>query len=87
MLDAIGAGLAPRIGNKDWGEIWNESPEAKIAKEEIIALKTEALARSDSQVTEQESKCEHTPSSCPIATHMASRCYPLLPSTQDCDQA
>lgn len=43
MLDAIGAGQAPRIGNKDWGEIWRSSPELAEVKEEITRIKAERI--------------------------------------------
>ena len=43
MLDAIGAGNAPRIGDRDWGEIWRESPELKATKEEIVQIKQERI--------------------------------------------
>ncbi|OAP64690.1 hypothetical protein AYL99_00662 [Fonsecaea erecta] len=39
MLDAIGAGIAPRIGDKDWGDIWRESDELATVKAEIIDMK------------------------------------------------
>ena len=39
MLDAIGAGIAHRIGDQDWGEIWRESDELASAKAEIIEMK------------------------------------------------
>lgn len=45
MLDAIGAGLAPRIGDKDWADIWRESPEYKRMLQEIEQIKQEGLAR------------------------------------------
>ncbi|KIX09317.1 uncharacterized protein Z518_00396 [Rhinocladiella mackenziei CBS 650.93] len=41
MLDAIGAGIAPRIGNRDWGEIWRDSDELATAKAEIVEMKTQ----------------------------------------------
>lgn len=41
MLDAIGAGQAPRIGDKDWGEIWRESDELAMVKDEIVRIKEE----------------------------------------------
>jgi hypothetical protein len=37
MLDAIGAGLAPRVGNRDWADVWRESPEFQDTVEEIEA--------------------------------------------------
>jgi len=43
MLDAIGAGQQAKIGNKDWGEIWNESPELQATKEAIVRMKHERL--------------------------------------------
>lgn len=44
MLDAIGAGQTPRIGDRDWGEIWRESPELAQVKEEITRIKAERIA-------------------------------------------
>lgn len=41
MLDAIGAGMAPRIGDRDWGEIWRDSDELAATKEEIMRIKAE----------------------------------------------
>ncbi|KAK8203400.1 ATP-binding cassette transporter snq2 [Zalaria obscura] len=41
MLDAIGAGQAARIGDKDWGEIWRDSYELAAVKDSIIQLKAE----------------------------------------------
>ena len=39
MLDAIGAGIAPRIGGRDWGEVWRDSPELATARSDIIQIK------------------------------------------------
>lgn len=39
MLDAIGAGIAARIGDRDWGEIWRESEELASIKAEITEMK------------------------------------------------
>ena len=44
MLDAIGAGQAPRVGNRDWAEIFAESPELANIKDRISQMKTERLA-------------------------------------------
>jgi ATP-binding cassette, subfamily G (WHITE), member 2, SNQ2 len=41
MLDAIGAGQAPRIGDRDWGEIWRTSDEFAAVKEDIVRIKEE----------------------------------------------
>ena len=39
MLEAIGAGSSPRIGNRDWADLWLESPEFAAVKEEIVQIK------------------------------------------------
>ncbi|KAF8913195.1 pleiotropic drug resistance ABC transporter [Gymnopilus junonius] len=44
MLEAIGAGVTPRIGDRDWKDIWLESPECKKVKEEISMIKREGLS-------------------------------------------
>jgi ATP-binding cassette, subfamily G (WHITE), member 2, SNQ2 len=41
MLDAIGAGMTARIGDKDWGDIWTDSEEFIQTKEKIVRLKAE----------------------------------------------
>ena len=43
MLDAIGAGTTPRLGNRDWGDIWRDSPELIRTKQEIIRIKEERV--------------------------------------------
>jgi ABC-type multidrug transport system ATPase subunit len=44
MLDAIGVGMAPRFGHRDWRYIWSDSPEFQIVKEEIRELKRSATS-------------------------------------------
>ncbi|KAL2067220.1 hypothetical protein VTL71DRAFT_1644, partial [Oculimacula yallundae] len=44
MLDAIGAGQAARVGDRDWAEIFAESPELANIKDKISQMKTERLA-------------------------------------------
>ncbi|AEO59095.1 hypothetical protein MYCTH_2307069 [Thermothelomyces thermophilus ATCC 42464] len=44
MLEAIGAGSSPRIGSRDWADIWTESPELANVKEEISRMKEERKA-------------------------------------------
>lgn len=39
MLDAIGAGSSPRIGDKDWADIWEDSSELANVKDHISQLK------------------------------------------------
>jgi ATP-binding cassette subfamily G (WHITE) protein 2 (SNQ2) len=53
MLEAIGAGITPRIGDRDWKDIWLESPEFARAKEEIEEIKREALSRNGSSNTKR----------------------------------
>lgn len=43
MLDAIGAGQAARIGDQDWGEIWNDSEEFEEVKETILRIKEDRM--------------------------------------------
>ncbi|KAG7452088.1 uncharacterized protein BT62DRAFT_882231 [Guyanagaster necrorhizus] len=44
MLDAIGAGVSPRIGDRDWNDVWLGSQEYQNVRAEIDAIKTKALA-------------------------------------------
>ena len=44
MLEAIGAGVTPRVGDRDWKDIWLESPELKKVKQEIQDIKATGLA-------------------------------------------
>jgi ATP-binding cassette subfamily G (WHITE) protein 2 (SNQ2) len=39
MLDAIGAGSTPRIGNRDWADVWADSEEFAQTKQEIVRIK------------------------------------------------
>lgn len=43
MLDAIGAGLAPRVGDRDWKDIWLDSPEYQKMRQELENIKQEGL--------------------------------------------
>ena len=55
MLDAIGAGLAARIGDKDWGEIWNDSDEFEDTKAIITQIKQDRSQAVDSYpIVEQQ---------------------------------
>jgi ABC-type multidrug transport system ATPase subunit len=54
MLDAIGAGTSPRIGHRDWKDIWRDSPEFELIKEEICELKRSATSGKNKTAT----KCE-----------------------------
>ncbi|KAG9245648.1 ABC-2 type transporter-domain-containing protein [Calycina marina] len=44
MLDAVGAGQAPRVGDRDWAAIFAESPELANIKDRISQLKQERAA-------------------------------------------
>lgn len=54
MLDAVGAGQAPRIGDKDWAEIFAESEELAHIKQHITELKTQRLQEAGSNVKTDE---------------------------------
>ena len=41
MLEAIGAGTAPRVGDRDWADIWEDSPEFAAVKEAVMEIKEE----------------------------------------------
>lgn len=45
MLEAIGAGVTPRIGNRDWKDVWLDSPEYQQVREQINEIKREAATR------------------------------------------
>lgn len=45
MLEAIGAGLTRRVGDRDWSEIWNESAERQQVLSEILRVKADGLAK------------------------------------------
>ena len=45
MLDAIGAGLTPRVGDRDWADVWRDSLEFKSTLREIEQIKTTGLAK------------------------------------------
>ena len=57
MLEAIGAGITPRLGDRDWKDVWHDSPEFARAKEEIEEIKRETPAR-DQAVTAKLSMCK-----------------------------
>jgi ATP-binding cassette, subfamily G (WHITE), member 2, SNQ2 len=45
MLEAMGAGVKPRVGNRDWKDIWLDSPEFRTVLKEIEQIKASGLAR------------------------------------------
>jgi len=57
MLEAIGAGISPRIGDRDWKDIWLDSPEFARTKTEIEGIKRDPLAQSRSS-TAKKATCK-----------------------------
>lgn len=57
MLEAIGAGVTPRVGPKDWKDVWLESPECSRVKQHIRELNSAALARSEDTGKELTRTC------------------------------
>ncbi|KAJ6601432.1 ABC-2 type transporter-domain-containing protein [Mycena vulgaris] len=45
MLEAIGAGTTRRVGDRDWKDVWLDSPECQKLRDDITAIKSQALAR------------------------------------------
>ena len=43
MLEAIGAGVTPGVGDQDWKDMWLKSQEFVNIKEEITTIKKTAL--------------------------------------------
>lgn len=44
MLEAIGAGLSPRVGPRDWKDVWLDSPEYQRVRADINEIKAQGLA-------------------------------------------
>lgn len=57
MLEAIGAGVTPRVGPTDWKDVWLDSSECARVKEEIKALKSAALSRPSETNSELTKTC------------------------------
>lgn len=58
MLDAIGAGIAPRVGDRDWADIWLQSPEYQQMRLHIEEIKRDALARPEGE-KRKETTCKY----------------------------
>lgn len=54
MLDAIGAGQAPRLGQRDWADVFAESPELASIKARIGEIKTQRKSEGGSVVRVDE---------------------------------
>lgn len=50
MLEAIGAGTTPRVGPRDWNDIWVESPENQTLLQEIQELKQQGLSKPETDM-------------------------------------
>ncbi|EYB21283.1 hypothetical protein FG05_08309, partial [Fusarium graminearum] len=59
MLEAIGAGSAPRVGDRDWADIWEDSAEFAQVKETIIHLKRERQEAVGSNTKNREMEREY----------------------------
>ncbi|GAD91973.1 hypothetical protein CIMG_06623 [Paecilomyces variotii No. 5] len=59
MLDAIGAGQTPRIGNRDWADIWRSSSELANVKEEISRIKSERIQEVHAASSAKEKEIEY----------------------------
>ena len=54
MLDAIGAGQSPRVGDRDWADIFSDSPELANIKDRISQMKAKRLEEAGSHVKTDE---------------------------------
>lgn len=57
MLDAVGAGQTPRVGDRDWADIWTDSPELANTKDRISQMKAARMqeaSTSDSTISSSE---------------------------------
>ena len=87
MLDAIGAGLTPRIGDRDWKDIWLESPEYQRTLQEIQEIKAEGLARTPLRKGEETTCAIDQTQFSHLANLISSRCHTILGSIDRGDEA
>ena len=52
MLEAIGAGITPRVGPRDWKDIWHDSPEYQKVVQEIADITATGLAKPETDQRE-----------------------------------
>lgn len=83
MLEAIGAGVTPRVGDKDWKDVWLESEEYRRVREEIDNIKATGLARPEPSKG-QTSTCEPRLSLAQENILISSRCHLFLHSAPSC---
>jgi hypothetical protein len=65
MLEAIGAGITRRVGDRDWKDIWLDSPECQKVRDDIASIKAQALARPEPENKKALSTCKCLP---PVST-------------------
>lgn len=82
MLEAIGAGVKRRVGPRDWADLWLESQEFQIVKEEIAASKKESLSRPE-EVDPEGEKEYATPFMTQLRGAQASLCRLFMLSAPD----
>ena len=82
MLEAIGAGITPRVGPRDWKDIWLESPERVRIKEDIRAMKSAAQSRPSETNKELTTTCEWRYAWASPGTQVRPRCDTLRVSSQ-----
>lgn len=51
-------GTTPRIGDRDWKDVWLDSPECQQVRNEIAAIKRDALARPEPEGKKKLSTCK-----------------------------
>lgn len=56
MLEAIGAGSTPRIGDRDWADLWDESSECSAAKIQVRELREARFATASSAPMQVETE-------------------------------
>jgi hypothetical protein len=76
MLEAIGAGTTPRVGDRDWKDIWLDSPECQTLRNEIEAINKQGLA-----LPEPDNKSQSTCKSIKPFNHCVSNVAVYLDAT------
>ncbi|KZZ99435.1 BMR1-like protein [Moelleriella libera RCEF 2490] len=54
MLEAIGAGSSPRLGERDWADVWDDSPESEQTKCAIAQMRGERKAIAQDSISDPE---------------------------------
>lgn len=56
ILDAVGAGSQPRIGDRDWADVWTDSEEFRATKESITRMKAERISEAANTAAKDEAE-------------------------------